>query len=84
MRFRLLGALLASGVGAWPAVAHAQACSANVPHLTGEWLTLAYQMPINAPSVICRFRGSSGQARRLEVSERYDVARTVAEQLAEA
>ena len=47
MRFRLLGALLASGVGAWPAVAHAQACSANVPHVTGEWLTLPYQMPIN-------------------------------------
>ena len=47
MRFRLLGALLASGVGAWPAVAHAQACSANVPHVTGEWLTLSYQMPIN-------------------------------------
>ncbi|HEY3585679.1 MAG TPA: hypothetical protein VGK85_00940, partial [Myxococcaceae bacterium] len=47
MRIRLLGALLASGVGAWPAVAQSQSCSRNVPHVTGEWLTLPYRMPIN-------------------------------------
>ena len=48
MRFRLIVAALALAAGAGlPGVAHAQACNANVPHVTGEWLTLPYQMPIN-------------------------------------
>ena len=47
MRPRLLGALLALGAAAVPAVARAQTCASNVPHVTGEWVTLPYQMPIN-------------------------------------
>src|SRR5437016_5234122 len=27
--------------------AHAQSCPANVPHVTGTWVVLPYQMPIN-------------------------------------
>src|SRR5262249_23451005 len=30
-----------------PSKARAQACPVNIPRLTGEWLTLPYQMPIN-------------------------------------
>jgi len=48
MRTRLIVAVLALAVGvSFPGVARAQTCNANVPHLTGEWLTLPYQMPIN-------------------------------------
>ena len=47
MRLRLLGALLAIGAATFPALTHAQTCAANVPHVTGEWVTLPYQMPIN-------------------------------------
>ena len=28
-------------------MAHAQICAGTAPHLTGEWVTLPYQMPIN-------------------------------------
>jgi len=48
MRSRLMVAVLALAAGAGlPGVARAQTCNANVPHLTGEWVTLPYQMPIN-------------------------------------
>ena len=48
MRTRLIVAALALAAGAGlPGVAHAQQCSGNVPHVTGEWVTLPYQMPIN-------------------------------------
>src|SRR6266851_2417167 len=30
-----------------PSIARAQSCPANVPHLTGTWVTLPYGMPIN-------------------------------------
>ena len=38
------GAFVSSGVSA-------QTCAANVPHVTGTWKTLSYQMPINPISV---------------------------------
>jgi len=48
MRSRLIVAVLALTAGAgFPGVARAQTCNANTPHLTGEWVTLPYQMPIN-------------------------------------
>ncbi|HZJ54372.1 MAG TPA: fibronectin type III domain-containing protein [Myxococcaceae bacterium] len=48
MRSRLIVAALALATGAaFPGVARAQSCPANVPHLTGEWMTLPYQMPLN-------------------------------------
>jgi len=48
MRSRLIVAALVLAAGAGlPGVARAQACNGNVPHVTGEWLTLPYQMPIN-------------------------------------
>jgi len=48
-RVRLFVFLVAAGVmvaGISPA-AMAQTCVSNVPHVTGQWTTLAYQMPIN-------------------------------------
>ncbi|HET9156547.1 MAG TPA: hypothetical protein VFN91_07770, partial [Myxococcaceae bacterium] len=48
MRSPLIVAALALAAGAgFPEVAHAQTCNTNVPHQTGEWVTLPYQMPIN-------------------------------------
>ena len=48
MRTRLIVAVLVLAAGAGlPGVARAQTCAATVPHLTGEWVTLPYQMPIN-------------------------------------
>src|SRR5215471_11355526 len=48
MRYRLIVALLAFGVVAGiPTEARAQTCSSNVPHSTGQWVTVPYQMPIN-------------------------------------
>jgi fibronectin type 3 domain-containing protein len=48
MRTRLIVTLLALATSAaFPGAARAQTCNANVPHQTGEWLTLPYQMPIN-------------------------------------
>jgi fibronectin type 3 domain-containing protein len=48
MRTRLIVTLLALATSAaFPGAARAQQCSANVPHQTGEWVTLPYQMPIN-------------------------------------
>jgi len=38
--------VIAAGVGS-PAPAGAQSCSINVPHITGQWSILPYQMPIN-------------------------------------
>ena len=45
---RLLALLvaLASALGL-PRAAGAQSCAANIPHLTGTWETLPYQMPVN-------------------------------------
>ena len=39
--------LLAAGTLGLPGPARAQTCSANVPHVTGTWVTLPYLMPIN-------------------------------------
>jgi fibronectin type 3 domain-containing protein len=48
MRSRFIVEVLTLALGvSIPGVARAQTCNANVPHLTGEWLTLPYQMPIN-------------------------------------
>src|SRR5262249_46807910 len=42
----VLAACLTAGLSA-PSAALAQTCPANVPHLTGTWVTLPYGMPIN-------------------------------------
>src|SRR3954466_3959047 len=42
----VLSACLTAGL-CLPSVALAQTCPANVPHLTGTWVTLPYGMPIN-------------------------------------
>src|SRR5262245_15180041 len=49
MRRNQLIALLGVVVGGLilPCAARAQTCAANVPHVTGTWVTLPYQMPIN-------------------------------------
>ena len=39
--------LVAAAAAALPLGARAQTCSASAPHLTGQWTTLPYQMPIN-------------------------------------
>src|SRR5262245_42510608 len=39
--------MLAAGTAGLPAPARAQTCAANVPHVTGTWVTLPYLMPIN-------------------------------------
>src|SRR5215831_12464748 len=39
--------VLAAGTLGLPAPARAQTCAANVPHVTGTWVTLPYLMPIN-------------------------------------
>jgi fibronectin type 3 domain-containing protein len=47
-RRRFLVALFTIGAAAaFPSAARPQTCAANVPHVTGEWVTLSYQMPIN-------------------------------------
>ncbi|HEX4440973.1 MAG TPA: galactose oxidase-like domain-containing protein [Thermoanaerobaculia bacterium] len=47
-RPRWLIPLLSLGVGvALPSWARAQNCATNIPHVNGQWTTLAYQMPIN-------------------------------------
>src|SRR5262249_43431302 len=57
MRLRLLGALLAFGAAVLPSVSRGQQCPMNVPHLTGEWVTLPYQMPINPISATLLYTG---------------------------
>jgi fibronectin type 3 domain-containing protein len=48
MRHLVFIVWLAVGAGAGlSSVAQAQTCAVNVPHVTGEWVTLPYQMPIN-------------------------------------
>src|SRR5437588_11912449 len=48
MRYKNLAVLTALAL---PALAHlsalAQTCPSNVPHITGTWTVLPYQMPIN-------------------------------------
>jgi fibronectin type 3 domain-containing protein len=39
--------LFAAAVAGLPCGLRAQTCAANVPHVTGTWVTLPYQMPIN-------------------------------------
>ena len=47
-RSRFIVALLTiTAIACLPSVARAQTCSVNVPNVTGEWVTLPYQMPIN-------------------------------------
>src|SRR5690348_2939065 len=47
-RRRFLVALFTIGAAAgFPSAARPQTCAANVPHVTGEWVTLSYQTPIN-------------------------------------
>src|SRR5262249_33915415 len=49
---RLFALLLAAGAAAGvPCSARAQTCAANIPHATGTWVTLPYQMPLNPISV---------------------------------
>ncbi len=48
----LLGSRIGAGILivaalAWAADAHAQTCPNNVPHVTGTWVTLPYQMPVS-------------------------------------
>jgi fibronectin type 3 domain-containing protein len=83
MRSRLIVAVLAFGAGAgFPSVAHAQTCASNVPHLTGQWVTLPYQMPINPISAtllnsgrVLIVAGSENDARNNSVgSESYRAA----------
>jgi hypothetical protein len=48
MLWKVLTAFLAAGIlSALSAGARAQTCPANIPHLTGTWEVLPYQMPIN-------------------------------------
>jgi len=48
VRRRLLMALFAVGTAAGvPFAASAQSCVSDVPHVSGQWVTLPYQMPIN-------------------------------------
>src|SRR5262245_61613945 len=48
IRYRFIITLLALGAGAClPSWARAQSCALNIPHVTGQWVTLPYQMPIN-------------------------------------
>jgi hypothetical protein len=49
--------LSAAGVFGIPNAALAQACPPNVPHLTGQWTTLSYQMPINPISTTLMHTG---------------------------
>ncbi|RPH71651.1 MAG: DUF1929 domain-containing protein, partial [Myxococcaceae bacterium] len=83
MRSRLIVAALALAAGAgFPGVAHAQTCAVTVPHLTGEWVTLPYQMPINPISAtllrsgqVLIVAGSENDARNnSEGSESYRAA----------
>src|SRR5262245_29154772 len=46
--FALVLAAIAASV---PQELDAQSCTTNVPHVTGTWVTLPYQMPINPISV---------------------------------
>ena len=39
--------LVAAAAAALPGEARSQTCSSSVPHVTGQWTTLPYQMPIN-------------------------------------
>lgn len=43
----IIALLILASSACLPSWAHAQACAVNIPHVTGEWVTLAYQMPIN-------------------------------------
>ena len=83
MRSRLIVAALVLAAGAGlPGVAHAQQCNGNAPHVTGEWVTLPYQMPINPISVsllrsgrVLIVAGSENDARNFsEGSESYRAA----------
>ncbi len=49
MRRSLIAFLLffAAGAASFPPQLGAQSCASNVPHVTGTWVTLPYQMPIN-------------------------------------
>src|SRR4030095_12844955 len=83
MRSRLIvaGLALAAGAGL-PGRAHAQQCNGNAPHVTGEWVTLPYQMTINPISVsllrsgrVLIVAGSENDARNFsEGSESYRAA----------
>src|SRR5262249_32101366 len=45
---RLSALLLTAGATAGvPCSARAQTCATNIPHVTGTWVTLPYQMPLN-------------------------------------
>jgi fibronectin type 3 domain-containing protein len=47
MRRSLLAFMFAAVAASAPQTLHAQSCTSNVPHVTGTWVTLPYQMPIN-------------------------------------
>jgi hypothetical protein len=43
----IIAALTIVATACLPSGVHAQTCAVNVPHVTGEWMTLPFQMPIN-------------------------------------
>jgi fibronectin type 3 domain-containing protein len=48
MRHRLISALLVIGaVATFPSQVLGQACTIDIPHVVGQWMTLPYQMSIN-------------------------------------
>jgi fibronectin type 3 domain-containing protein len=82
-RPRWLVPLLAFGAAAgFPSATRAQTCATNVPHINGQWTTLAYQMPINPISAtllhtgkVLIVAGSENDARNnSEGSESYRAA----------
>jgi len=46
-RTTLFALLILAGTLGRPGSARAQTCAANVPHITGTWVTVPYLMPIN-------------------------------------
>ena len=56
-KLSLVACLSAAAVLGIPNAALAQACPDNVPHVTGQWTTLSYQMPINPISTTLMHTG---------------------------
>jgi hypothetical protein len=47
---RIVAGIFGVTAFAWSPVANAQTCPNNVPHVTGTWVTLPYQMPVSPVS----------------------------------
>ena len=50
-RLAIVFLFTAGATASFPHGSFAQTCAANIPHVTGTWVTLPYQMPINPISV---------------------------------